>query len=192
MNQHIHFEQLYQSTSDPWKARTSWYERRKRQLLLSALPQERYKHGFEPGCGNGELTMSLLNRCEQLTSADFSETAINLCRAAISREHRNRLNLHRLQVPEEWPQVPSCGFDLLIVSELAYYLSDSRLAMFNDRCTKSLMPGGHLLMCHWLHKAPDLLQSAESVHALIRADSTLKNLVGYRESDFILDIWEKL
>lgn len=192
MNQQRHFERLYRSTSDPWGARTSWYERRKRQLLLSALPLERYKHGFEPGCGNGELTISLLNRCEQLTAADFSGTAINLCRAAVSNEHRSRLNLHRLQVPEEWPQVPSGGFDLLFVSELAYYLSDSGLAVFNDRCTDSLMSGGHWLMCHWLHQAPDLLQSAESVHAQIRADATLKPLVKYREADFILDIWEKL
>lgn len=191
MNQRKHFEQLYKSSSDPWGARTSWYERRKRQLLLSALPRERYRHGFEPGCGNGEVTAALLERCEQLTAADFSESAIRICRAAVNGEHRGRLHLQRLQIPEEWPRVPGSGFDLLFVSELAYYMSDSGLEIFKDRCMESLRSGGHWLMCHWTHQAPDILQAAKSVHALISANSALKKLVEHREADFILDVWEK-
>ena len=67
-----HFEQMYQADPDPWQVASRWYERRKRDLLLAALPRERYAHGFEPGCGNGETTQRLLQRCERLCAVDFS------------------------------------------------------------------------------------------------------------------------
>lgn len=41
-----HFEQMYQADPDPWQVASRWYERRKRDLLLAALPRERYAHGF--------------------------------------------------------------------------------------------------------------------------------------------------
>src|SRR5258708_25102140 len=73
---------------DPWQVASRWYERRKRDLLLAALPRERYAHGFEPGCGNGETTQRLLQRCERLCAVDFSARAVDLCR---SEEHTSGL-----------------------------------------------------------------------------------------------------
>ena len=192
MSQRQHFEQLYQKLDDPWAVKTAWYERRKRQVLLAALPREQYRHGFEPGCGNGETTMALLERCDQLIAADFSESAVLLCNARIQRQDRRQLHLQKLQLPLEWPQVPAGGFDLLVVSELAYYLADADLALFNERCLSSLAPGGHWLMCHWRHQAPDLLQSADAMHAKIRAHPALKTVVEHRETDFLLEVWERL
>ena len=192
MSQRQHFEQLYQKLDDPWAVKTAWYERRKRQVLLAALPREQYRHGFEPGCGNGETTMALLERCDQLIAADFSESAVLLCNARIQRQDRRQLHLQKLQLPLEWPQVPAGGFDLLVVSELAYYLADADLALFNERCLSSLAPSGHWLMCHWRHRAPDLLQSADTMHAQIRAHPALKTVVEHRETDFLLEVWERL
>ena len=48
-----YFEQLYCQDADPWLVRQRWYEERKRALLLASLPQRRYRHAYEPGCGNG-------------------------------------------------------------------------------------------------------------------------------------------
>ncbi|WP_394681965.1 methyltransferase domain-containing protein [uncultured Comamonas sp.] len=192
MSQRQHFEALYQACADPWNVQTAWYERRKRQLLMAALPRERYRHAFEPGCGNGEMTIALLERCDQLVAADFSESAILLCNARIQRESRRDLHLQKLEVPRQWPQVPEGGFDLLVVSELAYYLSDSELGLFSERCLQSLAPGGHWLMCHWRHEAADLLQAADTLHAQMGANTALRSLVEHREPDFLLDVWEKL
>lgn len=192
MNPHQHFEQLYQASADPWQVSSKWYERRKRQLLLAALPRERYRHGFEPGCGNGETTMALMARCEQLVAADFSEAAVLLCNARLERKDQRQLHLQTLEVPQEWPQVPAGGFDLLVVSELAYYFSDAELAVFNDRCLASLAPGGHWLMCHWRHPAPDLRQNADTLHAQIGASAALRTVVEHREADFLLEVWERL
>jgi hypothetical protein len=52
------FATLSADGNDPWDT-GSWYERRKRALMLAALPQERYGTALEPGCGTGELTVEL-------------------------------------------------------------------------------------------------------------------------------------
>src|SRR3989442_280161 len=94
-----HFEQMYQADPDPWQVASRWYERRKRDLLLAALPRERYAHGFEPGCGNGETTQRLLQRCERLCAVDFSARAVDLCRERMAPQDRARLDLQALLLP---------------------------------------------------------------------------------------------
>ena len=57
------FADLYSGGGDPWQTRTSWYERRKRDVVLACLPEPRYRHAAEPGCGLGLLTAGLAARC---------------------------------------------------------------------------------------------------------------------------------
>ncbi len=66
------FESLYRQSPDPWQVRTSWYEQRKRALLIAALPQARYGRVLEVGCGNGEMTRLLAPRCDMLVAVDGS------------------------------------------------------------------------------------------------------------------------
>ena len=186
-----HFEQLYQAHPDPWRVASDWYERRKRALLLAALPRERYQHGFEPGCGNGETTLLLLERCDRLCAVDFSNKAVELSGARIQGERRSRLDLQALPLPARWPGVPASGFDLIVVSELAYYFDDAALAHFNRRCLESLSPAGHLVMCHWLHGAHDHLQPTQAMHRNVGENPQLQALLTHTEADFQLDVWQK-
>ena len=39
LNTDDYFDQLYQDNDDPWHYQQRWYEQRKRQLCLAALPQ---------------------------------------------------------------------------------------------------------------------------------------------------------
>ena len=104
MSNRQHFEQLYEDNPDPWRVASDWYERRKRALLLASLPCERYQHGFEPGCGNGETTALLLERCNRLCAVDFSEKAVQLTRARLGAEKQDRLHLQCLPLPSCWPE----------------------------------------------------------------------------------------
>ncbi len=185
-----HFEHLYQGSPDPWGVASHWYERRKRDLMLASLPRERYRHGFEPGCGNGETTARLLERCEQLCAVDFSAAATRLCDARVPRAHRHRLDLRSLPLPDGWPEVPIGGFDLIVVSELAYYFDDAALASFLHRCMQSLCAGGHLLMCHWRHDAPDRQQPTAALHHRASQRPELRHVLNHGEIDFQLDVWE--
>jgi hypothetical protein len=40
------FVDLYGEGADPWQA-DSWYERRKRSVVLASLPRERYRRAFD-------------------------------------------------------------------------------------------------------------------------------------------------
>ena len=60
-----YFEEIYSRAEDPWHFETSWYERRKYELTMAALPRERYRRAFEPGCANGALTERLASRCDE-------------------------------------------------------------------------------------------------------------------------------
>jgi LmbE family N-acetylglucosaminyl deacetylase len=65
------FAELYADGADPWRA-GSWYERRKRAVVLASLPRERYRRAFEPGCGTGELTRELAARCDAVLASGWS------------------------------------------------------------------------------------------------------------------------
>lgn len=186
-----HFEQLYQAHPDPWRVASDWYERRKRALLLAALPRERYQHGFEPGCGNGATTLLLLERCDRLCAVDFSPKAVELSGARVQGEKRSRLDLQALPLPARWPDVPASGFDLIVVSELAYYFGDAALAHFNRRCLESLSPAGHLVMCHWRHGAHDHCQPTQAMHRSVGENPQLQAVLTHTEADFQLDVWQK-
>ena len=43
-----YFEKLYKGNEDPWSFRERWYEQRKRNLTLAALPRSHYGSIFEP------------------------------------------------------------------------------------------------------------------------------------------------
>ena len=99
-----YFEQLYQDDADPWRVRQRWYEARKRALLLACLPQQRYRNAYEPGCGNGELTLELARRCERLLAADFSAEALLLARQKLAEARQeDNVTLERHRLPQDWP-----------------------------------------------------------------------------------------
>jgi hypothetical protein len=62
------FEAIYAADPDPWQVESSWYERPKLAVLLACLPRERYRTGWEPGCGIGVATAALAHRVDRLVS----------------------------------------------------------------------------------------------------------------------------
>src|SRR5258708_36718270 len=142
----IYFDELYKSSDDPWPLREGWYERRKRVLRLALRPSPRYRFAFEPGCANGELTAELATRCDVLPAADLHETAVRLARERVAGMPQVRVE--QRTVPGEWP-TGAGPFDLIVISELAYYLGAADLEMLAARIAASLTPDGTLLACHW-------------------------------------------
>lgn len=189
-SQHQHFEKLYLQSSDPWRVGVDWYERRKRNLLLACLPREQYQHALEAGCGNGHLSVELLQRCTRLTAVDFSARAIALCSARIRAEQRDLIQLETVDLPVQWPPIPEGGFDLIVVSEIAYYFDAEALSLFYRQCLNSLREEGHLLWCHWRHAMPDRLQPTDALHAYLDDVPQLRSLVRHVEGDFLMNIWE--
>ncbi len=181
-----YFQRMYAESEDPWGFRSRWYERRKRELTLAALPRPRYTRAFEPGCSVGALTTLLAGRCDALVATDVDESAVASASAAV--RDRRHVAVRRLRVPQEWP---AGGFDLVVLSEIGYYLDPGDLAILVDRAVASLTDGGTLLACHWRHPVADYPGTGDAVHDALGARPALVRAVGHVEEDFLLDVWTK-
>lgn len=185
-----HFQHLYQQDADPWKVRQRWYEQRKRAILLACLPGQRYRHAFEPACGNGEMTAALAQRAEYVTASDMSPEALRLARQRLLCEHASdasRVTLHCQGVPHDWPHEAS--FDLIVISEMVYYLCADDLLRLRERCIASLTAGGTLVLCHWRRPFADRQLETDWAHAQFDTVPTLHRLARHAEDDFLLDVW---
>ena len=184
MSQLGHFEELFRLDADPWRTRMRWYEVRKRALTLAALPQERYERACEPGCGAGETTAALAQRCASVVASDASGAAVRQARARLAG--LANVSVAHARMPRDWP---AGRFDLVVVSELGYYLSGDELRQLAQACRASLAAGGTLVACHWRRVEPDMLQRAQDVHAELHRHSELWPASHYEDDDFLLDVW---
>lgn len=178
-----YFAQMYGGRDDPWQFRRRWYEHRKREVTLAALTRRRYRRAFEPGCSIGVLTQGLARRCDEVLAADVDPRAVELARETLAG-HANVL-VEQLQVPREWP---SGEFDLVVLSEVAYYLSPEDLDLLLERTVSCLEEGATVLACHWRHPVPDHPARGDDVHARLIARAELVPAVSHVEEDFRLDL----
>jgi SAM-dependent methyltransferase len=182
-----YFIDLYSRNRDPWRISVRWYEQRKRSLLLAALPQARYRRAFEPGCANGDLTLHLAQRADQLLAWDAVPQAVETCRAAVA-ERAAALGAVTVEVgavPTEWP---SGEFDLIVLSELCCYLSEVDLRTLLSRAVDSLSAEGTLAAVHWRHEAPGYPRTGDVVHSEIADTAGLACLASYLDEDMALDV----
>lgn len=178
------FDAVHTRNEDPWQYATSWYEHRKRALTLAALPEPRYTAGLEIGCSIGTLSLELAERCETFLAVDASSAA--LAHAAVRLEHLPGAHTRHLTVPQDWPEG---AFDLIVVSELGYYLSPAELAALFERVEATLLPGGTLALCHWRHPIEGWELDGDTVHAAARQQLRWPGAGLHRERDFVLEVF---
>lgn len=180
-----YFDTLYRDNEDPYGMRTRWYEERKRNVLLAALPHRRYGKAYEPGCGAGELTAALAARCDTVLASDFNIHAAASARKRTAGLPNVRVASH--QLPQEWPH-DEAPFDLIVVSELGYFLDENDMGALAELCAASLTQEGVLVACNW---RPDFKERALATDAVHRAftHTGLARLVRHAEDDFLLELW---
>ena len=178
------FDAVHAREEDPWQYTSSWYEQRKRTLTLAALPGSSYTSGLEIGCSIGTLSVELAPRCGSFLAVDASGTALD--RAARRLVHLPAATTRHLTVPNEWPDG---SFDLIVVSEVGYYLSPAELAGLFDRIQGSIMPGGTLALCHWRHPISGWELDGDAVHAAARRHLGWAGGGSYQERDFVLEVF---
>lgn len=140
-----YFDDLYARSPDPWNFAASDYERAKYDATLAALPRPRYAAGFEVGCSIGVLTRRLAGRCGALLAVDVAEAALQRARQRCA--DRANVTIRRMQVPEAWP---GGGFDLIVLSEVLYYLSPAAVGRTAARVRASVRPGASVLLVHYV------------------------------------------
>jgi len=189
MNLHAHFEALYAADEDPWDVRTTWYEKRKRAILLASLGQARYRSAFEPGCGNGEMSAALAPRCGRLLACDGAASAVAAARRRLHGAAPQAVRIEQRSLPAQWPADER--FDLVVISELAYYFDAAALHDLLARTHAMLDAGGELVMCHYLHDFDDRMSATADAHAMAGRLPGMVRMVRHLDQDFLLETWQR-
>lgn len=179
-----HFETLYAASDDPWDVRGAWYEQRKRAIVLASLARPRYRSAFEPGCGNGEMSAALAARCERLLAADGAASALAAARRRLPASH---IRFEQRLLPQDWPSDDT--FDLIVLSELAYYFTQEQVEAMLAQASACLAPDGELLMCHYRHDFDDRVSATAAIHAAASRTPGLRRTLQHEDEDFLLDVW---
>ncbi len=176
-------DRVHADSDDPWQVRSSWYEERKRSVTLAALPRRRFDRGLEIGGSVGALADDLAVRCDELVVVDESRAAVHAARDALARHQHVTVLCH--SVPEEWP---AGRFDVVVVSEVGYFLGPGRLRRLARQVEGCLAEDGVVVLCHWRHPAVGWPLDGDRVHDIWRSASTLPVAVSHVEEDFRLDV----
>lgn len=181
-----YFDGVYAAHDDPWAFATSAYEAAKYRATRDALPRARYRSALEVGCSIGVLTRMLAERCDALLAVDVSERALAQARERV--RDLPHVRVARLRVPDE---DPGGAYDLVMLSEVAYYWSPADLARAAALVARRLEPGGHLVLVHWTPVVPDYPQTGDAVHDALLARPEFRHVAGARAERYRLDVLER-
>jgi len=184
-----YFDKVYAANDDPWNFASSEYEAAKYAATLASLPQENYKKAFEIGCSIGVLTEQLAMKCDELLAIDVSEKALEQAKKRCA--NLPNVRLRRMSIPNEFPDEV---FDLILISEVGYYLAPADWLAAMDKVFASLAKGGQIALVHWTPPVHDYPQTGDAVHDSFAeyAGGKMRNLKSFRKEKYRLDVWEKL
>jgi SAM-dependent methyltransferase len=152
------WEQFYAKEHDPFGFDRSPYEASKFAHLLKALEGRRYGRALEIGCSVGSFTEKLADVCDEVVGTDISQTAVDRTRQRL--QGKSNVRIERQTFPVEQP---AGKFDLVVCSDVLYYLSDRELPPAIRLLAGLVRPGGSLLALHYLGDAVGLT-TGEKVH----------------------------
>jgi predicted TPR repeat methyltransferase len=166
-----YFDDLYANNPDPWNYRSGAYEIRKRVDTLSFL-KDHYRSGCEVGCSIGVLTEELAPRCDRLVGVDVSETAAQIARQRLARLPHVQIKV--LHLPH---QDIEDRFDLLVLSEMLYFLTEAEIAGLAEIAARRVVAGGDLLIVNYDGETQTRLGGKESSAEFVGASAAAFEMI---------------
>ncbi|HEY1687648.1 MAG TPA: SAM-dependent methyltransferase [Solirubrobacteraceae bacterium] len=176
------FERLYQQSPDPWGYLTSSYEQEKYAATLAALLRRSHGLSLEVGCSIGVFTLQLAARCAQLVAIDFSLSALELARDNL--QGVSNVDLRRAVFPAE---IPQGRWDLIVCSEVLYYLQPQALEEAIDWIESQLASGASVLTVSWRGVGRDEPLSGDEVHDRLARKLARWHALDARQDRYRLD-----
>ena len=93
-----------------------------------------------------------------------------------------------MQVPHH---MPDAEWDLIMVSEVAYYWTLADLELAAEELALRHQPGGHLVLVHLTEHVPDYPLTGDQVHDYWLSRPEWKPVVQQRHPRFRLDVLER-
>jgi predicted TPR repeat methyltransferase len=177
-----YFERLYAANPDPWDFETSAYEQEKYAATIAALEGRRFVNALEIGCSIGVLTARLAACCDRLLAVDVVDTALAKARARCAGFANVTFENRRL--PRDWP---AGAFDLIVVSEVLYFLNREDIDLCATRAAVSLTPGGYALLVNYTEAIDEPCNGDEAAERFIAA-SRLAPVGHVRREKYRIDL----
>lgn len=179
-----HFARIYAGSADPWDYGGSAYEQAKYDRTIAVLGSRRFAAGLEVGCSIGVLTHRLAMLCDRLTGIDIVEAPLAAARTRCAEQPW--VDFRRMAVPADWPEG---RFDLIVLSEVLYFLAPADLDRCAARVAATLRPQGTILLVNWLGCADDPSTGDEAAHRFIAALGSRAVVAGQeRHAGYRLDL----
>lgn len=176
------FERLYHESLDPWGYLTSDYERQKYAATLAALPKPSHGLCLEVGCSIGVFTRLLAARCEHVVAIDFSLGALQLAHQNL--QGVRNVDLLRASFPEE---TPAGSWDLIVCSEILYYLQPSALDEAVAWIKTQLSYGASVLAVSWRGSGREEPLLGDEVHDRLAVQLASWHALDARQDGYRLD-----
>ncbi len=181
------FEARYRADPDPWHTLTDPYEADKRERTLVACGDGPFTAVCDLGAGTGLLAAALARHCERLLALDGAPTAVAEAQRRLAPFPQAQARVATL--PDGLPAGP---LDLVVASEILYYLDDPAFRTVLAWLPSALMDGGRCVAVHWTGSASDLRRSADDVGAALAAVPGLRRLDAAPTEGFRLDVLERV
>jgi cyclopropane fatty-acyl-phospholipid synthase-like methyltransferase len=179
-----YFEQLYTKDEDPWHFATSAYEQSKYKATLEILKGQPLGRVFEVGCSIGVLTKALALNCDSVLAVDVSEIALS--NAMHSCGAHGNVTISYMRIPAEWP---AGSFDLILLSEVLYYLGPADVRATARKTSQSLSSTGRVLLVNWLGETDYPCGGDEACNIFMAAaKNDLQVIKQRRNRDYRLDL----
>lgn len=179
-----YFDDVFASDDDPWSLASSGYEAAKFDASIAAIDDVHYRSGLEIGCAHGVLTRKLAPLCDILKAIDISARAVDLARARCG--DLANVTIDRASFPDE--SLPG-KFDLIILSEVAYYWSDTDIARAAAAIRAMATTECRLLLVHFTGTT-DYPQTGDDAVAKLRQRLALVEIERADRADrYRLDLW---
>ncbi|MGZ4198087.1 MAG: SAM-dependent methyltransferase [Solirubrobacteraceae bacterium] len=180
------FEARYRADPDPWGYLASEYERRKYAATLAACGPGPFACALELGGSIGVFSAMLAPRCERLVTVDVSPTAVASARSNLAGHSSAEPIVGAIPA-----DVPRLAYDLVVASEILYYLSDDELATTVALLHHTMVAGAALVAVHWRPRGPERPRDALQAHAALANAPWLTRVHEGGTDDYLLEVFRR-
>ncbi len=162
------FDDLHRTSKDPWDFATSPYEIAKRAATIAALPDRNFPAILEIGCSTGYLSQALAHKGDHVLALDISAVATGRASARIAAQPGAQapISFRQADVPTAWP---NGVFDLIVFSEVLYFMMPQAIARSAALARAALAPGGLCLLVNWTGENDLDISGDEAARLFMRA-----------------------
>jgi SAM-dependent methyltransferase len=129
---------------------------------------------LELGCAVGTFTEMLAPRASELLAVDVSQGAVD--QLARRLRHHEHVRAATMSIPSDFPEQ---SFDLIVASDVLYYLSVKDLTDCLSKIESALSDGGAFVAVHYVPRMGSVLNGDET-HDILEANTRLRNVLAER------------